>query len=159
MLEKVNWCELENLLGNFYTFKWIFMSNFVNAPLHDMLIRIKNAYIARKTNIENVQYSKLKDNVLKILKENWFIKDYTIVNKWNKQFLSITLKEVINYIQDIPIVKFYSKPSRKIYKSYKTLHKVAGGLGIGVISTSKWLMTTEQARKEKVWWEFMFEIY
>ena len=43
------------------------MSSFVNAPVHDMLIRIKNAYMARKTNIDNIQYSKFKENVLKIL--------------------------------------------------------------------------------------------
>jgi len=135
------------------------MSNFVNAPLHDMLIRIKNAYMARKTTVWNVQYSKLKENILRILKDKKFIKDYEIVKDWNKQFLSITLKEVTNPIQDIPVVKFHSKPSRRIYTSYKNLYNVAGGLGIGVISTNKWLMTTQQAKKEKVWWELMFEIY
>lgn len=135
------------------------MSNFVNAPLHDMLIKIKNAYMARKTNVWNVQYSKLKDDVLRILKENGFVKDYEIVQNWNKKFLSITIKEVTNPIQDIPVVKFYSKPSRRIYVSYKNINNVAGGLGIGVISTNKWVMTTQQARKEKVWWELMFEIY
>lgn len=135
------------------------MSNFVNAPVHDMLIKIKNAYMARKTNVWTVQYSKFKENILKILKDNGFIKDYEMVNEDSKYFLSITLKEVTNPIQDIPVVKFYSKPSRRIYTSYKTLHNVAGGLGIGVISTNKWVMTTQQARKEKVWWELMFEIY
>jgi ribosomal protein S8 len=43
--------------------------------------------------------------------------------------------------------------------SYKDLHKVAGGLGIGVISTNKWVMTTKEARINKVGWELMFEIY
>ncbi len=135
------------------------MSNFVNAPLHDMLIKIKNAYMARKTNVWNVQYSKFKNNILEILKKNGFIKDYELIKDWNKQFLSITIKEVTNPIQDVPVVKFHSKPSRKIYTSYKDIHNVAGGLGIGVISTNKWVMTTQQARKEKVWWELMFEIY
>lgn len=135
------------------------MSNFVNAPLHDMLIKIKNAYMARKTNVWNVQYSKFKNNILHILKENGFVKDFELVTEWKKQYLSITLKEVTNPIQDIPVVKFYSKPSRKIYVSYRNLNRVAGWLGIGVISTNKWVMTTQQARNEKVWWELMFEIY
>ena len=135
------------------------MSNFVNAPIHDMLIRIKNAYMARKSNINNVQYSKLKENILKILKENGFILDYSIREDNNKKFIDITLKEVTNPIQDIPVVKFYSKPSRRYYVSYKDLHKVAGGLGIGVISTNKGLMTTKQARNEKVGGELLFEIY
>ena len=126
------------------------MSSFVNAPLHDMLIRIKNAYMARKTNIDNVQYSKLKENILRILKENNFIKEYKVVDNNNKKFISITLKEVTNPIQDIPVVKFYSKPSRRVYVSYKELHKVAGGLGIGVISTNKGVMTTKNAKINKV---------
>jgi small subunit ribosomal protein S8 len=135
------------------------MSSFVNAPVHDMLIRIKNAYMARKTNVNNVQYSKLKENVLKILKEHGFILDYNISEYNNKKFINIVLKEVTNPIQDIPVVKFYSKPARRYYVSYKDLHKVAGGLGIGVISTNKGLMTTKQARNEKVGGELLFEIY
>ena len=135
------------------------MSNFVNAPLHDMLIRIKNAYMARKTNIDNIQYSTLKENVLKILKNENFILDYKIIEDWKKRFLSLIVKEVVNPIQDIPVIKFYSKPSRKVYVSYKGIYKVAWGLGIWVISTNKWIITTKDAKINKVWWELMFEIY
>jgi len=135
------------------------MGSFVNAPLHDMLIRIKNAYMARKKYVRQVQYSKLKENVLEILKKNGFIVDYKIVSDGKKKFIDITLKEVVNPIQDIPVIKFYSKPSRRVYVSYKDLHKVAGGLGIGVISTSKGLLTTKEAKYNKVGGELLFEIY
>lgn len=135
------------------------MSSFVNAPVHDMLIRIKNAYMARKTNVDNIQYSTLKENVLKLLKDAKFIVDYKVVENWNKKFLFLVLKEVTNSIQGIPVIKFYSKPSRRVYVSYKELHKVAGGLGIWVISTNKWVITTKDAKINKVWWELMFEIY
>ena len=135
------------------------MSSFVNAPVHDMLIRIKNAYMARKTNIDNIQYSKFKENVLKILKQHNFIKSYKVVENNNKKIISIVIKEVTNPIQDVPVIKFYSKPSRKLYVSYKDLHKVAGGLGIGIISTSKGLMTTKEAKKQKIGGELIFEIY
>jgi len=135
------------------------MSSFVNAPLHDMLVRIKNAYMARKKYVKQVQYSKLKENVLNILKKNGFIVDYKIVGDDKKKFIDITLKDVVNPIQDIPVIKFYSKPSRRVYVSYKDLHKVAGWLGIGVISTNKWLLTTKEAKYNKVWWELLFEIY
>jgi len=135
------------------------MSSFVNAPVHDMLIRIKNAYMARKTNVDNIQYSTLKENVLKLLKDAKFIVDYKVVEDWNKKFLSLVLKEVTNPIQDVPVIKFYSKPSRRVYVSYKELHKVAGGLGIWVISTNEWVITTKDAKINKVWWELMFEIY
>ncbi len=135
------------------------MSNFVNAPVHDMLIRIKNAYMARKTHVDNVQYSKLKEKVLEVLKKHGFVKDYNIVEEGNKKFINIVLKEVVNPIQDIPVIKFYSKPSRRVYVSYKDLHKVAGGLGIWVISTNKGLLTTKEAKYHKVGGELLFEIY
>jgi len=135
------------------------MSSFVNAPLHDMLIRIKNAYMGRKTNIDNVQYSSLKENVLKILKEHGFVLDYSISEDGKKKFISILLKEVTNSIQDVPVIKFHSKPSRRLYVSYKDLHKVAWGLWIGVISTNKWVITTKEAKINKVGWEYIFDIY
>jgi len=136
------------------------MSSFVNAPVHDMLIRIKNAYMARKTSVDGVQYSKLKENVLAILKNSGFVKNFSIIDEWNnKKFISIELKEVTNPVQDIPVIKFYSKPSRRVYVSYKDLHKVAGGLGIGVISTNKGLITTKEAKQQKVGGELLFEIY
>jgi len=135
------------------------MSTFVNAPVHDMLIRIKNAYMARKTNVDGVQYSKLKENVLNILKKHGFVKDFQVIEEGNKKFINIQLKEVINPIQDVPVIKFYSKPSRRVYVSYKDLHKVAGGLGIGVISTNKGLLTTKEAKYHKVGGELLFEIY
>jgi small subunit ribosomal protein S8 len=135
------------------------MSTFVNAPVHDMLIRIKNAYMARKTNVDGVQYSKLKENVLNILKKHGFVKDFQVIEEGNKKFINIQLKEVTNPIQDVPVIKFYSKPSRRVYVSYKDLHKVAGGLGIGVISTNKGLLTTKEAKYHKVGGELLFEIY
>ncbi len=135
------------------------MSSFVNAPVHDMLIRIKNAYMARKTKIEGIQYSKLKENVLDLLKKNNFIKDFSIVEDWKKKFLTVELKEVVVPVQDIPVIKFYSKPSRRVYVSHKNLHKVAGWLGIWVISTSKWLITTKEAKQYKIGGELLFEIY
>ena len=135
------------------------MSTFVNAPVHDMLIRIKNAYMARKTNVDNIQYSKFKENVLELLKKHGFVKDFNVVEEGKKKYINIILKEVVNPIQDVPVIKFYSKPSRRMYVSYKDLHKVAGGLGIGVISTNKGLLTTQEARNQKVGGELLFEIY
>ena len=51
---------------------------FVNAPIHDLLIRIKNAYLARRYRVENVVYSKFKTQVLDLLKRFKFVKGYEI---------------------------------------------------------------------------------
>ena len=53
--------------------------SYVNAPIHDLLIRIKNAYMARKTTVDGVVFSKFKVEVLSLLKEYHFIKDFEVV--------------------------------------------------------------------------------
>lgn len=133
--------------------------SFVNAPVHDMLIRIKNAYIARKQTIEGVVYSKFKENILQLLKKYKFIKDFQIVEDWIKKYITIHLKEVKDPTNDIPVIKFYSKPSRRVYVSYQDLKPVAGWRWIWIISTNKWVLPAHIAKKEKVGWELIAEIY
>ncbi len=133
--------------------------SYVNAPVHDLLIRIKNAYMARKTNLEWITFSNFKTNVLDLLKKYKFIKDFEVVEKNNKKSIKISLKTVENPVNDIPEIKFYSKPSRPWYVSYKNLRVVAGWRGIGIISTNQWLMASHEAKQKKLWWELIAEIY
>lgn len=133
--------------------------SYVNAPVHDLLIRIKNAYMARKTSVTGITYSKFKTNVLDLLKRYNFIKDFEIIDSDNKKSIKITLKPVENPVDDIPEIKFFSKPSRPWYVSYKNIHVVAGGKGIGIISTNQWLMASHEAKAKKLWWELIAEIY
>jgi len=64
----------------FFLFRehYVIMS-YTNAPIHDLLIRIKNAYMARKTTVDGVVFSKFKVEVLSLLKEYHFVKDFEIV--------------------------------------------------------------------------------
>ncbi|HKL43832.1 MAG TPA: 30S ribosomal protein S8 [Candidatus Absconditabacterales bacterium] len=133
--------------------------SYVNAPVHDLLIRIKNAYMARKTNLEGITFSNFKTNVLDLLKKYKFIKDFEVVEKNNKKSIKISLKTVENPVNDIPEIKFYSKPSRPWYVSYKNLRVVAGGRGIGIISTNQGLMASHEAKQKKLGGELIAEIY
>lgn len=123
---------------------------YVNAPIHDLLIRIKNSYLARRKLIQGVTYSKFKEDVLKLLKDYHFVTGYEVTADGNKKLLSIHLKEVKDPTHDIPVIKFYSKPSLRHYVGYKKLKTVAGGRGIGIISTSEGLMPTHVAKAKKV---------
>ncbi|MCK9467456.1 MAG: 30S ribosomal protein S8 [Candidatus Absconditabacterales bacterium] len=133
--------------------------SYVNAPIHDLLIRIKNAYMARKTNLSDITFSKFKCNILELLKRYNFIKNFEIVEKNNKKSLKVSLKEVENPINDIPEIKFFSKPSRPRYVSYKDIKTVAGGKGIGIISTNQGLMAAHEAKQKKLGGELIAEIY
>ena len=133
--------------------------SYVNAPIHDLLIRIKNAYMARKTTVEGIVFSKFKVNILQLLKEYGFVKDYEIVEEGSKKMLTIKLKVVKDPVNDIPEVKFYSKPSRPWYVGYKELKNVAGGKGIGIISTNQGLLPVHVAKAKKLGGELIAEIY
>jgi small subunit ribosomal protein S8 len=133
--------------------------SYVNAPIHDLLIRIKNAYMARKTTIEGVVFSNFKVKVLELLKEYHFVNDYQVVENGAKKMLTIRLHIVKDPVNDIPEVKFYSKPSRPRYVGYKELKSVAGGKGIGIISTNQGLLPAHVAKQKKLGGELIAEIY
>ncbi len=133
--------------------------SFVNAPIHDLLIRIKNAYMARRTRVDGVVYSNFKVNVLELLKQYGFIIGYDVASEGNKKTISIDLKEVEDEINDIPVIKFYSRPSRRWYISYKEIKPVAAGRGIGILSTSQGLMPSHVAKQKKIGGELIAEIY
>ncbi|MFA7717836.1 MAG: 30S ribosomal protein S8 [Candidatus Absconditabacterales bacterium] len=134
---------------------------YVNAPIHDLLIRIKNAYMARKSRVEDVVFSTFKISILELLKQYGFIKDFEIIQVKGsvKKYITIILKKVLNPVDDIPHVKFFSKPSRPWYVGYKDLKLVAGGKGIGIISTNQGLMATHVAHEKKIGGELIAEIY
>ena len=132
---------------------------YVNAPVHDLLIRIKNAYMARRTTVDGVVYSKFKANILELLKQYGFVKDFSIQGTDAKKVISIELKKVVNPVNDIPSVKFFSKPSRPWYVGYKDLQTVAGGKGLGIISTNQGLLPVHVAKQKKLGGELIAEIY
>lgn len=68
---------------------------------HDLLIRIKNAYMARKTTVEGVVFSKFKVSVLDLLKEYGFVKDYAVIEEAGKKFITVQLRRVVDPINDI----------------------------------------------------------
>lgn len=131
-----------------------------NAPIHDLLIRIKNAYLARRETVKDVIYSNFKKEVLDLLKRYNYISDYSIISEENnKKFLSIKLKEVVDPVNDIPVIKFVSKPSRRMYIWYEVIKSVAWWRWIWIISTNQGLMATHEAKAKKLWWELIAEIY
>lgn len=134
--------------------------SFTAAPIHDMLIRIKNAYLARRREVTGVYYSNFKENLLKLLKQYGFIMDFRVdATNPKKRIITIVLKEVEDATNDIPVIKFFSRPSRPRYVGYKSIRPVAWGKGIGILSTSEGLMAAHIAKKKKVWWELIAEIY
>lgn len=128
----------------------------MQSPIIDLIIRIKNGYLAKKEKVVS-PYSRFREAVLKKLKEIKFIKDYKITGE-NKKLITINLlyKDGQATLTDI---KIFSKPGQRIYISYKNLKPVMGGLGYSILSTSKGVLTNIEAKKLKLGGELLFNIW
>lgn len=124
-------------------------------PISDLLTRIRNAQHA---GIEEVYapYSKIKYAIAKKLADLKYLKSADISKKDKFQELKI----VIDISRKYPLTfKRISKPGQKIYIKNAKIKKIKSGLGISIISTSKGVMTNNEARKQKLGGELICEIY
>lgn len=127
-------------------------------PIGDLLTRIRNAYMARITEVK-LPYSKLKADLLKILKKNKYLNDYEIVEgDNNKKSILVTLNDV-RTTKYVPTLKRISKPGQRIYIGSKDIKKSRNGQGIYIISTPKGVITGYEARSLNVGGELLCEVY
>lgn len=130
----------------------------INDPIADLLTRIRNGYLARLAEV-SVPYSKIKNEILRILKKNKYIVSFEMVDLWAwKKDLVIELNDV-RITKYIPTFKRISKPGQRIYIKQTDIKKSRNGLWIYLVSTPKWVMTGYEARSLNVWWELICEVY
>src|SRR3982751_2873923 len=113
-------------------------------PIADLLTRIRNAQLARKTEV-SVANSKLKTALVKVLKDEGYVGDFQVTTEGAKSTLSIELK----YYEGRPVIdrlERVSRPGLRIYRGKTELPKIQGGLGTAIVSTPKGGMTDKQAR-------------
>ncbi|HBA54730.1 30S ribosomal protein S8 [Syntrophorhabdus aromaticivorans] len=119
-------------------------------PIADMLTRIRNAITARHESVD-VPYSNMKFAISKIMKEEGYIRNYkTFVNEARKKFLKIYISYDENSRSVITGLQRISKPGKRVYVGVDAISKLKRRLGTVVLSTSKGLMTDNNARKNKV---------
>ena len=129
-----------------------------NDSLSDMLARIKNAHRANKSST-SCYNSKLNNNVLTVLKDEGYIRDFQNVKiRDGVDSIKIELK----YHNGLPVIKRIkriSKPGIRVYSKIKELPKPYGGLGISIISTPKGVMSDQKARDNNVGGEILCEVF
>ncbi len=126
-------------------------------PIGDLLARIRNAHLARHQELV-MPHSKLKENIVKILKEEGYLESYEVTGEKPKLSLKIKLK-YINNKPAITGIKRVSKPGRRLYASVADIPKTLGGYGITIVSTNKGLLTDKQARKANVGGELICQVW
>ena len=127
-------------------------------PIADMLTRLRNANQALHEEVD-IPASTMRLEIAKILKREGFIKDYKRVEDGKQGVIRLYLKygpsnkRVINELTRI------SKPGRRFYTMAKKIPKVKSGLGMAILSTSRGIMTDEEARKEGVGGEVLCYVW
>jgi small subunit ribosomal protein S8 len=126
-------------------------------PVADMLSRIRNSLAVRKTEV-NLPHSKVKESVARLLKDNGFIADVKVSDASVGKTLTLTLNSTSGSANITEITRL-SKPGRRYYVSASDIPVVKRGRGLVIVSTSKGMMTGDQARKQKVGGELICKVY
>lgn len=127
-------------------------------PLGDMLTRIRNAQMRKKSKV-STPASKLRANVLDVLKTEGYIRGYELVElDGGKSEFEIELK----YFDGEPVIRTIervSKPGRRVYSSVANIPRVANGLGVTILSTPKGVMADHAARDSNVGGEVLCRVF
>ena len=129
----------------------------VTDPIADLLTRVRNAAMARHDSVM-VPASKMKIAMAKILKDEGFISDFSIVKGEPQRSIKIALK----YIDKQPAfigLERVSKPGLRVYSGKNEIPRVYGGLGVAILSTSKGIMTGQDAWKKKLGGEILCYVW
>ena len=127
-------------------------------PIGDMITRIRNGQM-RLLNKVLIPSSKYRAKILDVLKQEGYISGYKIVADENKNnILSVDLK----YNNGLPVIreiKRISKPGRRIYARASSIPRIQNGLGLAIVSTSKGIMTDNDARSQNVGGEIICRVF
>ncbi|MHC1578666.1 MAG: 30S ribosomal protein S8 [Dehalococcoidia bacterium] len=126
-------------------------------PIADMLTRIRNAIMASHESVL-VPSSKVKLSIAKVLKEQGFIDRYEVLKGKPQSMIEVHLK----YTNERPAIlglERVSKPGLRVYVRGHEIPRVHGGLGIAIVSTSRGIMTGQEAWKQHLGGEILCYVW
>ena len=130
----------------------------MNDPLGDMLTRIRNAQMRKKSKVMTPG-SRLRGDVLEVLKDEGYIRGFSMTEFGNgRTEFEIELK----YHDGAPVIREIqrvSKPGRRVYVAVTAIPRVANGLGISIVSTPKGVMADHSAREQNVGGEVLCRVF
>ncbi len=129
----------------------------MNDPLGDLLSRIRNAQMRNKSKVTSPN-SRLRESVLGVLKNEGYIRGYTVVERDGRSEIEIELK----YFDGEPVIREIeriSKPGRRVYTSVRNMPRINNGLGVTIVSTPKGVMADHDARDANVGGEILCTVF
>jgi len=130
----------------------------ITDPIADMLTRIRNANQALHLKVE-MPSSGMRKEIARILEEEGYIEGFKVDRGNVHDTLTVTLKYGPNRERVISGLKRVSKPGRRIYARKDRPHKVLGGMGVAILSTSSGVVTGRQAQEKGVGGEVLCYVW
>jgi len=130
----------------------------VSDPVADMLTKIRNAGMAKHEKVD-IPTSKLKLEIVKILKIEGYIKNFKKANQDGANVIRVFLKYDEKTIPIIHGIEKISKPGRRVYTGYKEMPRVFNGYGTLIVSTSQGVTTGKKAAEKKVGGEIICTVW
>ncbi|HXW14653.1 MAG TPA: 30S ribosomal protein S8 [Terriglobia bacterium] len=129
----------------------------VTDPIADMLTRIRNGIQARHPRVD-MPSSKLKVEVVRILKEEGYINNFKVGDEGKKKVLKVFLKYATDGTNAIASLDRVSKPGRRVYVGAHEVPRILGGLGVSILSTPRGVLTGKAARRAGVGGEVLCSV-
>ena len=130
----------------------------VSDPISDMLTKVRNASMARHEKVD-IPTSRMKLEIVKILKTEGFIKNFKKIVQENQNFIRVFLKYDEENEPILHGIEKVSKPGRRVYAGYKGLPRVHNGYGTLIVSTSEGVTTGKKAAEKKVGGELICTVW
>ena len=129
----------------------------VTDPIADLLARVRNAATAQKPEMF-VPYSKIKAEIVRILKDEGYITDYSVDTEAAHPRIKITNK-IANRASAITGLKRVSRPGLRRYVGAQEIPRVLGGMGVSILSTSRGILSGREAKKQNVGGELLAYVW
>jgi len=126
-------------------------------PISDMITRIRNGQMRSLESVK-IPSSKFRAKILDVLKDEGYISNYKTISDQKKEIFVVNLK----YYNGSPVIKEIkriSKPGRRIYAKADSLLRIQNGLGLAIISTSKGIMSDNDARTKNIGGEIICKVF
>jgi len=130
----------------------------ISDPIADMLTRIRNAIMARHDSVL-IPASRMKLGIARILKDEGFINDYEVLRGKPHRVIKVHLRYSDNNQPVLSGLERISKPGLRMHVQRKEIPRVYGGLGIAILSTSKGVMTGQQAWRQRIGGELLCYVW
>lgn len=130
----------------------------VSDPVADMLTKIRNANSAQHEKVD-ISLSRLKLEIIKVLKNEGYIKNFKRVAVGDMNYVRVYLKYNDNTTPVIHGIQSISTPGRRVYAGYKTMPRVLNGLGSLIVSSSKGIITGKKATEAKIGGELLCKVW